>query len=197
LEANRTVSSRNAPWGGSTQLQSVFHEVRLTFANANARRHYFNTGSEIRFTASLTNFSGDVTGQSKFDNWSGMLTGMETISFKSIETTNTGSGTAQAIGNFDLTENFQTIFIKSGSSLYSDNTYVIKAKELNSSTIIFLIEFNDLHSGSGTGGFENIDDPVEGLLTSSVSQFRATGTSIGSVTKVIAPVPQYQNIRVL
>jgi len=190
LESNKIISTRTTAWGGSTQAQSIFHEVRIQFASANARRHYFNTGSEIRFVASLSNFPGGA-GLSKFNNWSGMLTGMGTISFNSFETSNTGSGTAQAIGNFDLTTTYQTIFIKSGSDVYSDNTYIIKAKEADSQTLEFLIEFNDLDIGIGT------DEPVEGLLTSNVQQFRATGTSIGSVNKVIVPSPQYQNTRTL
>lgn len=198
LEPNKIISTRNTAWGGTTQSQSVFHEVRIQFASANARRYYFNTGSEIRFVASLNNFPGGA-GQAKFNNWSGMLTGMGTISFSSFETVNTGSGTAQPIGNFDLTSTYQTIFVKSGSDVYSDNTYIIKAREVDSSTLAFLIEFNDLDTGSGTilGGIYGADEPVEGLLTSSVQQFRATGTSIGSVNKIIVPAPQYQNTRTL
>jgi hypothetical protein len=192
LEPNRIISTRNTPWGGSNQSQSVFHEVRVQFANANARRHFFNTGSEIRFSASLTNFPGGP-GQLKFNNWTGMLSSMGTISFKSFETTNTGSGTALPVGNFNLTSTFQPVFTKSGSSFYDQNTYVIQARALDTRTIIFLIEFNDLHTGSGGAG--GIDEPVEGILTSRVSQFRASGTSITNISKVIAPTPAYQNIR--
>ena len=194
LESNRITSSRNTPWGGDSQVQSVFHEVRVQFANANARRHFFNTGSEIRFEATLTNFPGG-DGLDKFNNWSGMFAGMGTISFGSSETTNTGSGTAQSIGNFDLTSSYQTVFIKSGSNIYSDNTYVIKARQVDARTISFLIEFNDLHSGSNQDGFGPVDEPVEGVLRSRIHQFRATGTTISNIAKVIAPIPSYQNIR--
>ena len=193
LEPNRIISTRNTPWGGSNQSQSVFHEVRVQFASANARRHFFNTGSEIRFSASLTNFPGGP-GQLKFNSWTGMLSSMGTISFKSFETTNTGSGTALLVGNFNLTSTFQPVFTKSGSSFYDQNTYVIQARALDTRTIIFLIEFNDLHTGSG-GGIYTTDEQVEGILTSRVSQFRASGTSITNISKVIAPTPTYQNIR--
>jgi len=196
LESNKIVSTRNTTWGGNSQSQSVFHEVRVQFASANARRHFFNTGGEIRFSANLTNFPGGA-GQAKFNNWAGMLSGMGTISFKSAATTNTGSGTAQPIGNFNLTSSFQTIFIKSGSDVYSDNTYIIKAQATAAQTLIFLIEFNDIHTGSNQGGFGGIDESVEGLLTSSISQFRATGTSISNVGKVFVPSPAYQNTRTL
>jgi hypothetical protein len=194
-EFNRTISSRNTPWGGAGQAQSVFHEVRIQFETANDRRYFFNTGSQIRIEASLTNFPGGG-GQGKFTNWSSMLSGMGRVIFKSFETTNTGiSGTPLAIGNYSLTSNYQIIFTKGGSGLYSNNSYVIKARQEDSRTILFLIEFNDLDTGSGTPF--GTDEPVEGLLTSRVGQFRATGTTIGSVTKVIAPSPFYQNIRTL
>jgi hypothetical protein len=111
---------------------------------------------------------------------------MGTISFGSSQTSATGSGTGQTIGNFNLTNNYQTVFIKSGSGLYSDNTYIIKAKEIDTRTIAFLIEFNDLDTGS------SIDDPVNGTLTSRVHQYRATGTTISNVAKVISPNPVYQ-----
>jgi hypothetical protein len=194
VESNRITSTRNTPWGGSQQSQSVFHEVRVQFATANARRHFFNTGSQIRFEASLTNFPGGA-GQDKFNNWAGMFTGMGTIIFKSSETINTGSGTGTEIGNFNLTDDYQIVFTKQGSLLYSDNTYKIKARQMDSQTIEFLVEFNDLHTGSSTviPAIYGVDEPVEGTLTSRIHQFRATGTGIGNISKVIAPIPTYQN----
>jgi hypothetical protein len=85
-------------------------------------------------------------------------------------------------------------------SLYSDNNYIIKAREVDSRTIEFLIEFNDLDQGSnsGLGGFGPVDEPVEGILTSRVSQLRATGNTITeNITPVVVQTPTYQNIRIL
>jgi len=201
-EFNKSVSTRNTPWGGDGQAQSIFHEVRVQFANANARRHFFNTGSQIRFEATLANFPGGPGGNGfqKFDDWRGMLESMERISFKALSTTSTGSGTASNIGNFDLTSTYQQIFKKDGTGLYSDNNYIIKAREVDSRTIEFLIEFNDLDQGSnsGLGGFGPVDEPVEGILTSRVSQLRATGNTITeNITPVVVQTPTYQNIRIL
>lgn len=194
LEPNKIISTRSTSWGGDTQSQSIFHEVEVRFASANARRHFFNTGSEIRFAADLKNFPGG-DGQLKFNNWSDMFTAMGTVRFKSFETTVSpgAGGTTQPIGNFGLTNTYQVLFIKSGSGLYSDNTYVIKGRAVNSSTISFLIEFNDLDVGSNQDGFGPVDEPVEGILTSQVDQFRATGTITGNVTKVIVASPVYRN----
>lgn len=193
-EFNKTTSTRSTSWGGSTQAQSVFHEFSVRFVSADSRRHFFNTGSEIRIEAGLTNFPGGG-GQDKFNNWSSMFAGIGTVKFNSFTTT-ANSGTTQPIGNFDLTADYQVILIKSGSLTYADNTYVIKAREINASTITFLVEFNDNDIGSNQGGlYGPVDDPVEGTLVSRVHQFRATGTSIGNVTKVIVPSPAFTNLK--
>jgi hypothetical protein len=185
VEANKSVSVRTTPWGGSFQYQSIFHEIRVQFSNANERRYFFNTGSQIRFDATLSNFPGGE-GQAKFNNWVSMFSGMGTISFGSSQTGATGSGTGQSIGNFNLTSNYQTVFNKSGSGFYSNNTYIIKAREIDTRTIVFLIEFNDIDAGS------TVDNPVTGTLTSRVHQYRATGTTISNVAKVVSPNPVYQ-----
>jgi len=56
-------SVRTATW--NTQ---VAHEVKVTFRNADHRRHFFNSGGEIRFNPSLDNPLN-----SKADDWSGLL----------------------------------------------------------------------------------------------------------------------------
>lgn len=198
LEPNRISSTRTAPWGGTSQSSKVLHEVRVTFASADARRHFFNAGSEIRFEASLTNFSGGDQG--KFDSWAGILNGMGVISFRSSDTVNSGSGTPANVGNFSLTTEYQQIFIRGGSLLYADNAYTINARAVTSSSLSFLIEFNDAHRGSGTvygTGIYGIDDPVSGLLTSRLSQSRATGHTITNIGRVVVSGPGYQNTRVL
>jgi hypothetical protein len=193
-EFNKITSSRNTAWGGTGQAQTVTHEVQVRFESVNDRRYFFNTGSEIRFEASLSNFPGG-DGLDKFNNWAGMLLGMGTISFKSFTTTRTGSGTALPIGNFNLTNLYQTIFVKTGTGIYSNNTYTISVKETDSRTIQFKIDFNDLDAGSNLLGGGPVDEPVEGVLISRVNQFRSTGTSIVGINKVTTSSPIYQNIK--
>lgn len=196
-ELNKIVSTRSTPWGGEGQSQSIFHEIRVSFSSANARRHFFNAGGQIRFEATLNNFPGG-DGLQKFNNWRGMFTGMGVISFGALNTTNTGSGTASLIGNFDLTPLYEQIFRRDGSGIYSDNNYIIKAKSVDTRTIDFLIEFNDLDQGTGIMGMYGVDEPVEGILRSRVHQLRATGNPVvNDITKVISETPTYQNIRTL
>lgn len=182
---NKLSSSRNTPWGGNAQPQSIYHEFTVTFSNANARRHFFNSGGEVRFAASLSGGTGG-----KFTDWSSMLSAMGTVKFNHNNVT-ASSGTGLGIGNYDLTSAYQTVFIKSGSGVYADNDYIIKAKASTDNTITFLIEFNDGATGSGSGGFGGVDDPVNGTLTSSISQLRATGAYVQVAT------PSYQNVQTL
>lgn len=181
---NKLSSIRSTQWGGTAQPQSVYHEFQVTFNSADHRRHFFNSGGEIRFAANLSGGSG-----AKFTEWSSMLTAMGTVKFN-YTTVTAGSGTGLGIGNFDLTSSYQTVFIKSGSGVYADNDYTIKAKA-SGNVITFLIEFNDGATGTGSGGFGPVDDPVNGTLVSSISQLRATGLYVEVDT------PGYQNIQTL
>lgn len=174
---SKLVSTRSTEWGGSSQPQTIAHEFTVTFSNVDHRRHFFNAGGEIRFSASLTGSSGQ-----KFVSWNSMLSALGTVKFNYTETT-APSGTPSNIGNFDLTSTYQTIFIKSGSGTYSDSDYIIKAKGVPTSNIItFLIELSDGESNS-------VDEPVTGTLTSTISQLRPTGSYVE------VPTPIYQTIR--
>ena len=194
----RISSQRNANWGGAGQVNTIVHEFSVLFpggflvTNINGttqtatgvdhRRHFFNAGGEIRMSASIINGSG-----SKTLDWASMFISMSNIRFSSNGVT-ASSGVGTSIGNFNLTNVFQTVYTKTGSSSYSDNAYVIKARgEQNSNQIIFRIEISD-NNGSASGVY---DEAVNGTITSSVSQLRPTG----SYVSVISPV--YQNLVLL
>lgn len=183
-EFNRISSTRSTAWGGNAQPQSIFHEFSITFASANARRHFFNSGGEIRFAASITGGTG-----SKFTAWSNMLTSMGTLRFKH-DTLASTNGLSSGIGNFGLTSTYQTLYVRgvTDNVTYSDNDYTIQGRgDQNSNVIQFKIEFND----GDTGGVGGLDEPVIGTLTSTISQLRATGIYVE------VPSPTYQNIATL
>lgn len=193
---NKLTSQRTSQWGGASQPQTVRHEFTVTFAGgytvvnadgttsvataADHRRHFFNSGGEIRFSAQLSNLSPSA----KVIDWQNLLQSMGTIRFN-YTTVAASSGLSSSLGNFDLTNTYQTIYTKSGTSVYTDNTFVIKAKGQQTSGIItFLIEFTDDLSN-------NVDEPVEGTLTTSITQYRATGSYVS------VPTPAYQTIQSL
>jgi hypothetical protein len=180
---SKLSSSRTQNWG-TAPASSVEHHFTVTFSSEDNRRHFFNAGGEIRFAASLTGGSG-----AKYTNWNAMLSALGTLKFSSSNMTG-DSGTSSGLGNFELTSSFQTLYVKTGSGVYSDNDYTIKAKAV-SNKIYFQVEFNDDATGSGGGGFEDVDEPVTGTLVSTITQRRATGSYVE------VPTPTYTNTQQL
>ena len=171
-------------WGGTATPQSVYHEFTCTFADANARRGFFNAGGEIRFSAAITNAVASGENQAKTANWVTMLSNMGTIKFNHTETVSAlASGTGSTIGNYDLTNTYQTVYTKSGSAVYTENDYVVKAKSVSDKAIQFQIGFND--SDVGAGG---ADERVQGDLESVVSEYRATGAYVASTSFTVTLV---------
>ena len=119
ITANKTNSSSTTSWNGVRD-----HIVTVTFATADARRHFFNAGGEIRFTADLD----PAASNGKNNDWNSLLANMGTVTFTSNNCPSLGSspGTSFNIGNFDMTASDQLIFQKDGSGVYAENDYNIK-----------------------------------------------------------------------
>lgn len=159
------------------------HIVNVTFTDSNHARHYFNAGGEIRFSANLASFPAEA----KSINWATILSNMQTIKFNYTETGTDGSGTGSNLGYHDLTTSFQTIFNKSGSGQYTENSYVVEVKgntTPNPDVLQFRINFND---DDPTDPGTPTDELVSGTLTSIVTQFRPTGVNVS------VPTPTYAN----
>ncbi len=193
---NKLQSQRQSLWGAAGQVKTLVHEFTVTFpggyqvSNINGttqlatgvdhRRHFFNAGGEIRFAASIVNGTG-----AKTLDWASMFIAMGSVRF-SYDKTIASSGAGSSIGNFNLTDTYQTIFVKSGSSSYSDNLYTIKARgDQNSNQITFRIEISD---NNGSVVYTVYDESVNGIITSSISQLRPTGSYVSVFT------PLYQNL---
>jgi len=157
------------------------HEVRMTFTSANAARYFFNSGGELRTSASLTGGSG-----AKDSDWATMLSNMGTIKMNYTQTTSTGTGAGSSIGFYDLTASYQTIFTKSGSGVYSANDYVVQARSASSTTVDFKILFQD-----DAGGNPNFDENVTGTLTSTVSYLRASGSNVSVAAPAFSNTTTY------
>ena len=193
-------NSRTQIWGGNALPQTIVHEFVVKFSNENHRRAFFNSGGEIRIEASVIhNLSPGDNNYAKTNDWSNMLSAMKTIKFNynstdSFELVNaesgvsqpTNNGTGSAIGNYQLTSAYQTVYSKTGSGLYADNEYLIKAKENSNREISFRIEFVD--DANGAGG---ADEAVQGSTVSQVSVYRAEGVYVE------VPYPSFQNLNTL
>ena len=169
---------------GPTQWRDQLNGyVRATFSNSNHRRHFFNSGGSINFASSLasTATGGNVA---KTSDWSTMLSNAGTVTFDHDSTVTSGSGTGSAIGNFQLTSSEQQIFRKSGTGVYADNNYYIRAREINTSVIEFRIWMSDTDSGTAPNGPNNakgfvaIDEYIVGNLTTAIGFTRASGVYV-------------------
>ena len=193
VEAGITAA-RTTTWNGT-----ISHIFTVGFTDANARRYFFNSGGEIRFSAALSGQSG-----AKSNDWSTMLSNMGTITMNYTSTSASGTGTDTVIGNDELTGTYQTIFTRTGSGVYAENDYNIAARYegTGNKTLRFRIQFRDDDAGdqqavtdTGTDGAGTagpaVDESVNGNLSSTIQQLRATGTNVQVVT------PAYTNATTL
>ena len=158
------------------------HIVNVTFATADAARHFFNAGGEIRFTANIAY----VGAESKTIDWMNILANMQVVSFNYTATSATGTGTGSAIGYYNLTTSYQAVFDKQGSGQYTENHYILEAKgnnAVNPNVITFKMNFND---DDPTDPGTPTDETVKGTLTSIVNQFRPTGVNVEVTTPTYA-----------
>jgi len=152
-------------------------EFQVTFNDADHRRHFFNSGGSITIVSSISNppVSGDSV--AKTQDWQAILSNSGTVNFNYKETTTSGTGVTQSIGNYQLTSAYQEIFAKSATGVYGNNNYYIRAKAESSKSIKFEVEFYDYNPG----GYK-IDEPVQGLLESKIGYIRASGLYVNVAT---------------
>lgn len=182
-------STRTATWGGSGQAQTVAHMFTVTFSSLTARRHFFNTGGQIRLQANL-----DYIGtEAKTNDWKNLLINMGIIVFGANNTTSsTGQGTGSNVGNYQLTSTNTQIYRVFGTAVYSTNSYRMLARSVSNTQIEFTIEFRDDDIGSLPT--PRVDESVRGTLTSGPIRFtRANGSAtingISTNTVVITETP--------
>jgi hypothetical protein len=199
------LSTRTSSWGGAGQLQTVDCVFEVTFnggysvtnstdgstvtaSGADHRRHFFNTGGELRISGANTG-----AGTLKGSDWAVMLQNMGSVVLGKNATTVTGTGRAAdgstdvdldgvtegAIGNFQLTTSYRLIFQRNGggaSSNYAENTINVYARRNNiGDTITFLIQLNDNDVGDQTGTGPAVDEAVDGTLRIGLDYKRAAG----------------------
>jgi hypothetical protein len=167
----KLTSARNSIWGVNDGAPIITHNFKVVFDDVNHRRYFFNSGGQIRFSATLVSGTG-----AKFDEWVGMLN-TTVVKFEHSSTLDQNNSVLTTIGNYDLTSDFQIIATRQGTGSYSENRYQVLARQTSDSVLQFKVEFNDADTGGSAEGFFG-DEPVSGVLTSSISQRRATGSNV-------------------
>jgi len=120
-----TVTTGSEGWD-----TSATQEVKATFANANAMRHFFNAGGKIRITVGATAASVNPKDTSFVD----LGTGLGNFDIASLASTRSGDTETLTTNNLargfqDLTTSYQTIIkLTSDNSNYTSNTIEMFAK---------------------------------------------------------------------
>jgi hypothetical protein len=175
-----TQQIRNTPWNGT-----ITQSIAITWATADDARYFFNTGSQIEFSADRSGGSPGL----KNGTWTAMLSGMGTIAMNHTQTTCTGTGVTSSLGFYDLTTTNGVIFEKDApTGAYTPNKYYIYARVndtgANRRILYFDIVFGDDSPAPPSvpdPGF-GIDENVDGTLTSTVQVYRASGTNVSVPT---------------
>lgn len=181
-------STRSNPWNGI-----LFHEFTVSFIDEDHRRHFFNSGGEIRITSSITGAQAD-----KGKDWAAFMNNVGTVKMNYDSTTSNYSG-GSSIGNYDLTGAYQLIYQQSSqgtiNAIYSGNLYRIYARFVDTDEIQFKVEYNDVSTGNV------VDVAVDGILENTAQLYRAdsiyisvpkpsTVTNIG-LSSFTTPLPIY------
>lgn len=182
----KDTKTKTGSW--STKAQC---ELTVTFGNANEARYFFNSGGKIRFSTAHT--GGTSTPQ--INAWTNLLTTVGTQAFEA-------SGT-NSVTFYTLTNAYQTFYTLGSSSSYSANNFQLEAKSNvsnNSSggatVLTFRITWNDQYVDPDGGGIQHPPgDTVDGTLSLTVEEFKATGPMVPTGTFTIAsPAYSLSNI---
>ena len=151
-----TSATRTTAWNSSLTAT-----VTVTFGTADQARHFFNSGSKIRCASSRT--GGTASPQNS--SWSNILDTASTVAF---------GGNTSGLNFYNLTNSYQTFFNLSSSAPYTVNQYRIEVVcDLANNTIggattlTFRVTYTDAYSNS--------TDNVNGTLTLTVDELRASG----------------------
>jgi hypothetical protein len=164
-------STRSAAW-----INSLSCTVQFYWQNANQARWFFNSGGQVRVTASRS--GGAATQQNT--SWTSLLSSAGVVSFGG---NNPATGTSPATGTnwYRCTNSFQTYYSASSSSPYGSNSYQLQARTADvpsnaSGTsasgeirLVFTDGYTDPYPPDATS------DTVDGTLTVSVDLVFATG----------------------
>lgn len=161
--------------------------VSATFANADQARHFFNSGGKLRITSSLTGY----TSTAQNNAWAGILSTIGTISF--------GASTDPFINYYTLTNSPQVYYQNTLSTPYSANNYRLSAwtnvadNSTGTATVLFLkVSLVDAYIDPDTltGNVQPPGDSVNGTLTVSVEELKASGPLFPSGTFTVTS-PSY------
>jgi hypothetical protein len=149
-------------WSTSAELI-----LTMTFGSSNDARHFFNSGSEVGFTATRT--GGTVSQQN--NSWTSLLSAAGRLTFSEI---------AGSSGFYELTNSYTVISEVSNSAPYADNSVRVEARcnvadnSAGTATIVE-VKLNLLDSYQDQGP-PAPGDLVDGTIEIEIDERKASGT---------------------
>lgn len=152
-------SSLSAGWNGTKSFTFTVDFLTLT-----ARRHFFNTGGEIRINLSHS-YSGS---EQKTLDWKTMITNAPDPVVCNYNT------------HFNLTTSYTNLYNSNGgAAVYAENVIYVRVKQgTDSWKLIFEVRLEDNDTGDQTGLGAGQDENVQGTITCSVDEFVASGSYV-------------------
>ena len=159
-----TSATRTTTWNSSLTAT-----VTVTFSTADQARHFFNSGSKIRCASSRT--GGTASPQNS--SWSNILDTAGTVAF---------GGKTAGLNFYNLTNSYQTFYLLSASAAYyTGNQYRIEVVSNiadnsvgGATTLTFRVTYTDTYTSRP--GSPSFPDNIDGTLTLTVDELRASGT---------------------
>ena len=153
----------------------------VSFASADARRHFFNQGGFIRIIASTSD------GSSLGNSWQNMFNNNAgNVDLKAHSTTRSGSGgsVSGALGNYELSGAYQYIYqnFDAGGGAYSANDYYIEAYAASTSLIKIRQTWRDQKGGNPDENVSNLTATIQCATAITDGIGTAPGVSSGSGT---------------
>lgn len=189
LTTNAHTSTRATAWGAGSAA-SIVTEIDVAFGSNDEARYFFNSGGELRLLGSQPTASTAQDGA-----WSyilGIRVGI--ITFSANNTTHSGNaGTSSAIGYYQLTNVYQTIYSGTnlGNGAYGANDVLVEARYsaggttngAKGSRIRFRVTYSDQYNGGS--------DEVSASTSVSLSHLRATSILTGINAPVYSTVTAF------
>jgi len=159
-----TSATRTTAWNSSLTAT-----VTVTFSTAEQARYFFNSGSKIRCVSSRTG----GTGSPQNSSWSNILDTAGTVAF---------GGNTSGLNFYNLTSSYQTFYNLTTSAPYTGNQYRIEVvsniadNSVGGATVLtFRVTYTDTYTYTGSGS-SSFPDNIDGTLTLTVDELRASGT---------------------
>lgn len=183
----KAADERITNWNGT-----ITSEFTTSFANTEARRHFFNASGQIRISGDVNLSTSTGDSLERDQGWADLIENPGEIQFDYDSTVITGSSTGVTfpdgvIGNDSLTGSFQVIFRKDANGgTYGNSYWKIEAREDNSTVLRFRVVLVDDGPESDTDAGDpgsiagGITEPVTADLEFEYAARRANGAVVVS-----------------